>query len=150
MLHHVEEHEKEYDAIFWIDARSEETARSSYVRCYRALGLPSCDSGVSPGRLQDEATAQSELAWLRSQEAERRWLLVVNNVDDLSWDVAGIVPVGKAGSVIVTSQDRQAPRLLGGKSESVAVDVMEAEEAESLLLTEVSGGVNGNSDEFLL
>jgi hypothetical protein len=58
---------------------------------------------------------------------------VVDNADDLSWDVSGIVPKGKAGTVIVTSQDAQASRLLGGRTPTVRVDAMEPEEAVRLV-----------------
>ena len=40
VLRYIEEHEREYDAVLWIDVWSEETARSSYERCCLALGLP--------------------------------------------------------------------------------------------------------------
>ena len=40
VLRYIEEHEEDYDTVFWIDVRSEETARSSYERCCRELGLP--------------------------------------------------------------------------------------------------------------
>jgi len=59
---------------------------------------------------------------------------VVDNADDLSWDVSGIVPKGKAGTVIVTSQDAQATRLLGGRTPTVKVDAMEPEEAVRLVM----------------
>ena len=49
VLHHIEEYKKKYDTILWIDGRNEETARSSYVRCCRASGLP-CDNGGNPVR----------------------------------------------------------------------------------------------------
>ena len=146
VLHYVEEHEDEYSTILWIDARSEETARSSFVRCCRALGLP-CDAGTGEGKLQDAPAVQAVLLWLRSQEAEQKWLVIVDNADDLSWDVSSIIPQGRAGSVIVTSQDSQASRLLGGKSDAVKVDVMETEEAVSLLLSNVDGGSAEVSDE---
>jgi tetratricopeptide (TPR) repeat protein len=58
---------------------------------------------------------------------------VVDNADDLSWDVSSIVPKGKAGTVIVTSQDAQASRLLGGRTPMIRVDAMEPEEAVRLV-----------------
>jgi hypothetical protein len=47
--------------------------------------------------------------------------------------VSGIVPKGKAGTVIVTSQDAQASRLLGGRTPTVRVDAMKPEEAVRLV-----------------
>lgn len=40
VLRYIEEHEREYDTVLWIDVRSEKTAWSSYERCCRALRLP--------------------------------------------------------------------------------------------------------------
>ena len=48
---------------------------------------------------------QAVLSWLRGRGEDKRWLAVVDNADDLTWDLSGIVPKGKAGTVIVTSQD---------------------------------------------
>jgi hypothetical protein len=43
------------------------------------------------------------------------------------------MPRGKAGIVIVTSQDAQALRLLGGRTPMVRVDAIEPEEAVRLV-----------------
>jgi hypothetical protein len=51
------------------------------------------------------------LSWLRARAEDKRWLV---NADDPSW-VSSIVPKGKAGTVILTSQDVRASRLLGGQ-----------------------------------
>ena len=132
VLRYIEEHEKDYDTVLWIDARSEETARSSYERCCRTAGLPiEATTGDVP--LQGIPAVQAVLSWLRSKGEDKRWLAVVDNADDLSWDVGGIVPKGKAGMVIMTSQDAQAARLLGGRTPTVRVDAMEPEEAVRLV-----------------
>ena len=132
VLHYIEGHEEEYDTILWIDVRSEETARSSYERCCRALCLP-IEAPTVDVPLQDIPAVQAVLLRLRSEDQNKRWLVVVDNADDLSWDVSGVVPKGKAGTVIVTSQDAQASRLLGGRTPTVRVDAMEPEEAVRLV-----------------
>jgi len=133
-LRYIEEHEKDYDTVLWIDVRSEETTQSSYERCCRTAGLP-VEAATGDVPLQDIPAVQAVLSWLRSKGEDKRWLAVVDNVDDLSWDVSGIVPKGKAGTVIVTSQDAQAAQLLGGHTPTVKVDMMESEEAVRLLLS---------------
>lgn len=132
VLRYHEEHEKEYDTVLWIDVRSEETTRSSYERCCRELGLP-VEATLRNGQLQDVPAVQAVLSWLRGRGEDKRWLAVVDNADDLSWDVSSIVPKGKAGTVIITSQDAQASRLLGGRTLTVKVDAMRPEEAVRLL-----------------
>jgi tetratricopeptide (TPR) repeat protein len=132
VLRYIEGHEEEYDTVLWIDARSEETARASYERCCRTLGLL-FEAPIGDGPLQDVPSVQAVLLWLRCRAEDKRWLVVVDNADDLSWDVSSIVPKGKAGTVIVTSQDAQSSRLLGGRTPTVSVDAMEPEEAVRLV-----------------
>lgn len=140
VLRYIEEHEKDYNTVLWIDVRSEETARSSYERCCRELGLP-VEDAAGDGPLQDVPAVQAVLSWLRGRGEDKRWLAVVDNADDLTWDVSGIVPKGKAGTVIVTSQDAHAARLLGGRTPTVKVDAMEPEEAVRLVLNYFDGSV---------
>jgi hypothetical protein len=135
VLRYIECHEKEYDTVLWIDVRSVETTRSSYERCCRTLGLP-VEAPIGHRALQDMPAVQAVqavLSWLQGKGENERWLAVVDNADDLSWDVSSIVPKGKAGTVIVTSQDAQASRLLGGRTPTVKVDAMEPEEAVHLM-----------------
>jgi tetratricopeptide (TPR) repeat protein len=132
VLRYIEEHEEEYNTILWIDVRSEATARASYERCCRKLGLQ-VEAALSEGPLQDVPSVQVVLSWLRDRSEDKRWLAVLDNADDMSWDVSGIVPKGKAGTVIVTSQDAQASQLLGGSTPRVKVDAMEPEEAVRLV-----------------
>jgi tetratricopeptide (TPR) repeat protein len=76
---------------------------------------------------------QAVLAWLRAQSDEKKWLTILDNADEVSWE-SSIVPKGKAGTVIITSQDAYAARqLLGGRSPTVRVDAMTSEEAVSLV-----------------
>jgi hypothetical protein len=143
VLHYIE---KRYNTIFWIDVRSEETARSSYERCCRVLGLP-VDPSSDNKLLQDTPYVQAVLTWLRAQTDDDKWLTIVDNADDLTWDVSSIVPKGKAGTVIVTSQDAHASRrLLGGRSPTVKVDAMTSEEAMSLLTNHFDEAVYRGSD----
>jgi tetratricopeptide (TPR) repeat protein len=149
VLRYIEKHEKDYDTVFWIDVRSEETVRSSYERCCRTAGLP-VDAATSDVPLQDIPAVQAVLSWLRSKGEDKRWLAIVDNADDLSWDVGGIVPKGKAGTVIVTSQDAQAARLLGGRTPTVKVDAMEPEEAVHLMLNYFDRSVRPENNCWIL
>ena len=116
VLRYIQEHDEEYKTVLWLDVRSEETARSSYERCCRALCLP-VEVSTANRSLQDVPYVQSVLLLLQNSALEEKWLVVVDNADDLSCNVSALVPKGKAGTVIVTSQDAQASRLLGGRTE---------------------------------
>jgi tetratricopeptide (TPR) repeat protein len=68
--------------------------------------------------------------------------MVIDNADDLPWDVVrSIVPRGKAGTVLVTSQDGQASRLSGGPMSTVKVDAMHPEEAVRLMANHIGESV---------
>ncbi|KAL1590634.1 hypothetical protein WHR41_00805 [Cladosporium halotolerans] len=129
---YIEHHEGEYCAVLWIDVRDQKTARASYVRCAAELGLP-CQPSARDAPVQQEPSVQAVLARLRSEDGEKGWLAVVDNADDLSWNVSALVPKGKAGTVIVTSQDGNASRLFGGHVAAVNVDAMEPAEAVKLM-----------------
>lgn len=129
--HYIETHEEEYDAIFWLDARSKETARSSYDQCCAKLGLVTGPT-KSDQPLEDSPAVRAVLLNLQERSEGKKWLAVVDNADDTSW-VGRVVPQGKEGTVIVTSQDGRACRLLGGLMKVVKVDAMELEEAISLM-----------------
>ncbi|KAK0269074.1 hypothetical protein LTS00_017390 [Friedmanniomyces endolithicus] len=148
MLRFIDEHKAEYDTILRIDARSEEMAQSSYERCCRALRLR-VQPVSSVGSVQDALAVQAVLQWLRNRGQEERWLTVVDNADDLSsWDVSSIVPRGRTGTIVVTSQDARATRLLGGRSDTGKVDDVEPEEAVQLLFSFVDEPLLGWGDEF--
>ncbi|KAK3613969.1 hypothetical protein LTR22_027940 [Elasticomyces elasticus] len=76
-------------------------------------------------------------------------MFVVDNADQLDWGVQRIVPIGEAGSVIVTSQDGHASQLLGRRSEVVEVEEMNPDEACSLLLTAIDEDRSSASEELL-
>ena len=137
VLRYIKRYEEDYDTILWLDARSDETVRSSFERCCRALLLP-VDTSAGQGLVQDAPPVQAVLQWLRKRPVEQKWLVVVDNADDLSWDISRVIPAGRAGSVIVTSQDSQASRLLGGIGDNVKVDVMEEDEAIDMLQSAVA------------
>lgn len=75
---------------------------------------------------------------------------MVDNADDLSWSISDIIPYGRAGSVVVTSQDSQSSRLLGGRSETVKVEVMTKEEAISLFRTTLFNHGTGENTTLTL
>jgi hypothetical protein len=132
VLHYIEKHRVEYDTILWIDGRNKEAVRASFERCCLALDLP-VEASPDDKPLESVPCVQAVLIWLRNRGEDRRWLAVLDNADDRSWAISSIVPRGKAGTVLVTSQDREASRLLGGRILTVKVDAMQPEEAVRLV-----------------
>lgn len=136
VLHYIDKHLEEYDTVLWLDARNEETTRASFQRCCRALSLP-FESAPTHGEAKNAPEVQALLHWLLPRQRDQEWLVIVDNADDLSWNLAELIPHGPAGSVIVTSQDSHAARILGGRCNIVKVDTMSPQEAASLLYKHV-------------
>ena len=132
VLHYLQKHEADYNIVLWIDVRNKEAARSSFERCCRVLGL-AIEPSPDDRPLKDLACVQAVLTLLRNQAEHDKWLVIVDNADDLSWGVGSVIPRGKAGTVLVTSQDARALRLLGGCIQTVSVDAMQLEEAVCLM-----------------
>lgn len=132
VLHHIKEHGAEYNTVLWIDVRDKETARASFERCCRALGLP-VEISPEDRLLHDVPCVQAVLIWIRARGEGERWMAVIDNADDLTWDISSLIPRGKAGTVLVTSQDGRAARLLGGRMPTIKVDAMQPEEAVRLI-----------------
>ncbi|CAI6226687.1 unnamed protein product [Periconia digitata] len=148
-LKYVEDHQAEYDLILWIEVRDEESVRSSFERCASELRL-SVDRGVGQGiKLVDSPAVQAVLRWLRNRkETDGRWLAIVDSADNVNQETKGVVPTGPAGAVIITSQDRQASRLIRD-CEVVEVGHMEPVEAISLLLKHLRFKINSAPKDVL-
>ncbi|KAF2015045.1 TPR-like protein [Aaosphaeria arxii CBS 175.79] len=134
---YVEDHINEYNPILWIDARDEDSTRSSFERCAGELQLSWEQKVTSPSNLVDSEAVQAVLRYLRKRKrTDDRWLVVIDNADDATTGIKDIVPEGSQGSVIITSQDSYLAKHMN--HESVEVDVMEDSEAKALLLRHVS------------
>ena len=134
-LKFVEDHKEEYNPILWIDGKSPETVQSSFECCANELQLSVDRASTQKLDLENLPTVQAVLRWLRGRkESDHEWLVVVDNADDLTWGIKRIIPKGRRGNIIITSQDDQSPRLLEGRCEKLRVDLMEPLEASTLLL----------------
>lgn len=58
---------------------------------------------------------------------------MIDNIDDMGWGIKTVLPQAGYRSVIITSQDSQARRLLF-KCEELRVDIMDTLEARALFL----------------
>jgi Cdc6-like AAA superfamily ATPase len=138
-LNYVAEHKEDYSPILWIDAQDAETTLSSFYRCASELQLEVSRDSAQVSALVDSATVQTVLRWLRDRkESDHEWLVVLDNADDFSWGLGRIVPKGRRGSVIITSQDEESAKLLNSKCEKLRVDTMKPIEARALLLRQLN------------
>jgi tetratricopeptide (TPR) repeat protein len=102
-IEYVYRHENDYDNVYWISASDQAALLSGFQEVGTRTGcLVSAD-------IQDPtAVAKSVLSWLRTQE---RWLLVVDNLDDVS--VAdGLLPATDIGGhTLITTRNPDAKRI---------------------------------------
>jgi NB-ARC domain len=134
-LKYVEDHQDDYNPILWIDAKDEDSVRSSFERCASELQLSVDQTQTQGSSLVDSPTVQAVLRWLYSRkDTDEAWLVIIDNADDVSWGIKKVLPKGQRGSVIITSQDSQSQKLVDGGYEEVRVDTMELLEARMLLL----------------
>ncbi|MDN3257596.1 hypothetical protein [Streptomyces sp. MA25(2023)] len=118
-----------YDAVFWVDAESEESLVASFVRVLAHLTGSAEQTEVRDPRLVCERV-HAEL-----QSLPGRWLMVL---DDASASVAGAwIPRRGHGRVIVTALGGHWPRTDG----LIGLEPMSCEEALELLQLRLSVGV---------
>jgi NB-ARC domain-containing protein len=134
-LRYAKDNRDRFNPILWIDAASKETVLSSFERCAAELGLWFTRSEKQSSPLIDSGAIQAVLRYLRNmKEVDDEWLVIVDNADDFTWGIKKVIPKGKRGSVIITSQDNRISKLVDGGCEQVKVDIMTPIEGTSLLL----------------
>jgi tetratricopeptide (TPR) repeat protein len=103
--------------VFWIDVGSESTAKNEFLTVAKALG--------SPAETVDEA--RQVLA-----NSKKRWLLILDNADDVDFDYTRYIPSGVLGVIIVTSRNPQYSRYSTVAAETL--EGLDAEHSTQLLL----------------
>ncbi|KAH6605366.1 hypothetical protein Trco_007073 [Trichoderma cornu-damae] len=134
--------------VLWVHADSEATFTSDYRAIGKQLGV------------DDRAGGSDLLDAVRSSiEAQRRWLLVLDNADDLGLFGVGraqaagggegllrYIPRGPQGTILWTSRDGHIRGTLVGSGRGIEVSSMTKEEAAALLAT-ARGGSRGASED---
>ena len=138
-LKFVEDHKKDFSPILWIDADSQDSVRASFERCARALGLEIDKTSGQGVRLREAPAIEAVLNWFQRQYASStEWLVVIDGADDTTgWNIEDIIPQGGKGSLIITSQFYQPPKLLKTPCSKIEVEKMIKAEAIRLLLQDL-------------
>ncbi|PLN86207.1 hypothetical protein BDW42DRAFT_109905 [Aspergillus taichungensis] len=155
-MRYAEQRRDQYSPILWINCTDQETLRSSFERCATELRLPLDRNSTQGSAVEDSTAVQAVLRWLRERkEYDTEWLVILDDVDDLSWGIRNFIPKGERGNVIITSRDEQSVRLLKSGCIKVTVDTMDPMEARSLLLchlkrelTSVDDGLRDTCDKI--
>ncbi|KAF1951354.1 hypothetical protein CC80DRAFT_210229 [Byssothecium circinans] len=103
--------------VFWVDVGRESTAKNDFITIAKALG--------SPAESVDEA--RQSLA-----NTKKRWLLVLDNADDVDVDYARYLPSGAQGAIILTSRNPQCSQYSTAPAEALVG--LDPEHSTQLLL----------------
>lgn len=106
-----------YQSIFWIDASTKAIAEQSFLKVARECN--------------QEESIESVKRWLCSK---KKWLLIIDNADDPSLDLAQFFPACDQGTIIITSRNQDSRQYASHPSNTYHVDRMSVEDGISLLL----------------
>src|SRR5712692_365507 len=119
-LHYVYRFQKAYSHVLWVTADSLASLAAEFVRLARDLELPEKDE-KDQGKI-----VQAVQRWLREY---LDWLLVLDNVEDLSL-VSSFIPAKHLGSVLLTTR-RQVTEPV---AQAVVLEILSDDEGALLLL----------------
>lgn len=123
-VEYVRRHQTTYTAIFWILA----TDRTTLLKGFQDIGLSVGCFNTTTG-LEPTTAAKLVLSWLRKQ---KDWLLVFDNLDDIT-AIHGFLPESTwAGHTIITTRNSN---VIGIPAEKLEVPVCDIPDAVELLLT---------------
>ncbi|KAJ4380801.1 hypothetical protein N0V86_004163 [Didymella sp. IMI 355093] len=133
--------------VFWVHAETKERLREGYLQIANTANIAGCDK-------PEANIVQLVHRWL-SNEANGRWMLVLDSADDASvflddtlashdtheprsmngkLDLDSILPRSPAGSIIITSRSYEVVGMLtGSESSSIEVGPMNDQDAHALL-----------------
>ena len=118
----------EVDLVVWVTALSRRAIVAAYAEAARRLGI------ASDG--DEDAAAERLLAWLTEPHG-RRWLVVLDDVQDPA-DLTGLWPPVVNGNTVVTTRAQQAA-LAGSGRTVMPVDAFEPGESVRYLREKLDG-----------
>lgn len=136
-LEYVHTQRSNYDRIYWISAVTQTTLFSGFQEIAKRTQCVPITTDLKPS---DVAT--SVLEWLDAQE---NWLLVMDNVDDVTV-VNGYLPKPlPTKHTLITTRNRHCDHI---PARGLEVEVLNADEAVNLLLSRI-GDVGASGDPLL-
>ena len=118
-IEYVLTHTDMYMAVFWISAVSQADLFSGFQNIAREIGCPNIDL---------EQVTNQVLRWFKQQTG---WLLVLDNLDDITIVDPYLPDISCSGHVLITMRD---PNATGIPAQGLKVEVFAEEEATELLL----------------
>lgn len=148
---------KAFDAIFWIYADSESKLAEGIAQIATSLKLVAADS---PEALDPVITANLTKEWLSNparsakvaddlSRIQPRWLLILDNVDDLNV-LESLWPIDGPGCILITSRDPLAKEPTVLANAGCEINSFNSEESSEFLaqLTKRTGDSKGVGDRL--
>ena len=148
-IEYAKKHQDDYTAIFWLNAKTEDTLKGSFVDCARRLPKRYFDQQLLHRSQNEEALViilQKMKAWF-DLLGNYRWLIIFDNVDNPkipdnkdpdAYDIRPYFPENYRGSILITTRWKT---LAVGRPLKVA-KLSTAEDSISLLV-KISGRALG-------
>ena len=134
-LEYVYTNRNSYERIYWITAVDQASLLSGYQKIAIKAGL----KGLL--NLKPVETAEGVLIWLRQKQS---WLLVIDNLDDISVATGFLPPNGPRQHTLIT---RRNPNSGGIPAEGLEIPLLDAVDSIELLSTLSNIDIMPNSPE---
>jgi len=123
-IEYVHRNKAEYDSIFWISSADQAVLLSGFqeIACMVEC-IPNSQTDLKPAEV-----ARRVLGWLQRHE---RWLLVMDNMDEIEVAVDYIPKIGQGGHTLITTRN---PDHLTIPAEGLHIPVLNQDAAIELLL----------------
>ena len=121
-IEYVYRFRQSYDNIFWINASDQASLLTGFQEIGTLTHTLPTTSEASPIQ-----TAKAVLTWLRGQES---WLLIVDNLDDISVAKGYLPEIHEGGHTLITTRNPNAIKI---PAEGVEIPVLEEAAAIELL-----------------
>ena len=114
-IEYAKQHRDDYTAVFWLNAKTEDTLKQSFVAGARRLPEQDVDQELLYGPQNELAldVIVSEMKKWLDRRGNYRWLLIYDNVDNPkipdnkranSYDIRSYFPQAHQGSILVTTR----------------------------------------------
>lgn len=121
-LHYCFQYKSEYTYVFWISGAE----RQKLLSGFRDIASEVKDIGFRPD-MSPDVIAKMVIKWLESTSG---WLLVIDNLDDISVAGGYLPAIDAKGHTLVTSRDKHINEI----AEAIEIMPMDPDEATALLL----------------
>jgi len=132
-LEYAYRYQAEYKYVFWISATDQAQLLSSYGDIAKSTGC------ITTTVMSSIEVAKAVLEWVRTTE---KWLVIIDNLDDITIINDLLPPTTAAGHTLITTRNRNSDRI---PAEGLEVEMMDPDSCVQFLLDRIELPDSGNS-----